>query len=209
MTRVVGGGGGGGWCHDPGPQPTPTPAPRPQPSNSPTRPQLPQPQPPPTSTPRPQPSTPFHTFRVKSSSRQVVLALSRSRQVCSHQIVRVKLFCYDQQMPWSFNDYLFIILSILVNHSFKLGYFPNCLKIAKIIPLYKSVEKFLPTNYRPMSILTCLSKILEKLIHSRLTNIIDKHSVISSTQYRFRKHHLTSHAIADFVTLTYDNISNN
>ena len=99
-------------------------------------------------------------------------------------------------------------LSILVNHSFELGYFPNCLKTAKIIPLYKSGDKSLPTNYRPISILTCFSKILEKLIYNRLMNFIDKHSVISSTQYGFRKHHSTTHAIAD-VTLTYDNINKN
>ena len=102
-------------------------------------------------------------------------------------------------------------LSILVNHSFELDYFPNCLKTAKIIPLYKSGDKFFRTNYRPISILTCFSKILEKLIYrySRLTNFIDKHSVISSTQYKFRKHHSTSHAIADVVTLTCDNINKN
>ena len=76
-------------------------------------------------------------------------------------------------------------LLILVNHSFELGYFPNCLKTAKIIPLYKSGDKSLPTNYRPISILTCFSKILEKLIYNRLMNFIDKHSLISSTQYGF------------------------
>ena len=57
-------------------------------------------------------------------------------------------------------------LSILVNHSFELGYFPNCLKTAKTIPLYKSGDKSLPTNYRSISIPTCFSKILEKLIYS-------------------------------------------
>ena len=100
-------------------------------------------------------------------------------------------------------------LSILVNHSFELGYFPNRLKTAKIISLYKSGDKSLPTNYRPISILTCFSKILEKLIYNRLMNFIDKHSVISSTQYGFRKHHSTTHAIADVVTLTYGNINKN
>ena len=55
----------------------------------------------------------------------------------------------------------------------------------------------------------CFSKILEKFIYSRLTNFIDKHSVVSSTQYGFGKHHSTSHAIADVATLTYDNINKN
>ena len=100
-------------------------------------------------------------------------------------------------------------LSVLVNQSFELGYFPSCLKTAKVIPLHKTGEKCLPTNYRPISILTCFSKIFERLIFTRLTNFFDKHSVISPTQYGFRKHHSTSHAILDIVTKTYDNINNN
>ena len=97
-------------------------------------------------------------------------------------------------------------LSILVNHSFELGYFPNCLKTANIISLYKSGDNSLPTNYRPISVLTCLSKILEKLIHSKLTIFIDKHSIISSMLYGFQKH---QHAIADVVSVTFDNINKN
>ena len=100
-------------------------------------------------------------------------------------------------------------LSILVSFSFELGCFPNCLKTAKVIPLYKSGDKTLATNYRPISLLTCFSKILEKLIFTRLTNFFDQNSVISPTQYGFRKNHSTSHAVLDVVTTTYDNINDN
>ena len=64
-------------------------------------------------------------------------------------------------------------LSILVNFSFELGCFPNRLKTAKVIPLCKSGDKTLATNYRPISLLTCFSKILEKLLFTRLTNFFD------------------------------------
>ena len=76
---------------------------------------------------------------------------------------------------------------------------------------FEQIQRQIFTNYRPISILTFFSKILEKLIglHSRLTNFFDKHFVASSTQYGFRKHHSTSHAVADVVTPTYDNINNN
>ena len=63
-------------------------------------------------------------------------------------------------------------LSVLVNQSFELGYFPSCLKTAKVVPLHKSAYKSIPTNYHPISILTCLFKILEKLIFTRLTNFL-------------------------------------
>ena len=106
-------------------------------------------------------------------------------------------------------DILAFPLSVLVNFSFELGCFPNCLKTAKVIPLYKSGDKTLATNYRPVSYLTCFSKILKKLIFTRLTNIFDQNSVIFPTQYGFRKSQWTSHAVLDVVTTTYDSIDDN
>ena len=102
-----------------------------------------------------------------------------------------------------------VLLSVLVDQSFELGYFLSCLKTAKVVPLHKSGDKSIRTNYRPISILTCFSKILGKLIFTRLTNFFGKNSVISPTQYGFRKHHSTSHAILHVVTKTYDNINKN
>ena len=59
-------------------------------------------------------------------------------------------------------DILSFPLSVLFNCSFEYGIFPDCLKIAKILPLYKSITKSDPSNYRPISILPCISKLLEK-----------------------------------------------
>ena len=64
-------------------------------------------------------------------------------------------------------------------------------------------------NYRPISILTCLSKIFEKLIYTRLVSFFQKHSVIAETQYGFQNNKSTSHAILDVLTNAYDNIESN
>ena len=56
----------------------------------------------------------------------------------------------------------------ICNVSFQTGVFPNKMKIAKVIPLYKSGEKNIFTNYRPISLLPQFSKILEKLYNNRL-----------------------------------------
>ena len=98
-----------------------------------------------------------------------------------------------------------IICSIAVpftsicNQSFIEGIFPDSMKIAKIKPLYKSGEKNVFTNYRPVSLLPQLSKVLEKLFNARLENFIDKHNILSDNQYGFRSNRSTSEALLELV----------
>ena len=66
------------------------------------------------------------------------------------------------------SDIIAISLSILCNLSFSQGVFPNCMKNAKVIFLFKIGSKKELSNYRPISLLSCLSKVLEKVIYSRL-----------------------------------------
>ena len=101
-----------------------------------------------------------------------------------------------------------IPLTTLFNSAFKLGIFP-CLKIARVIPVFKSGEKTNPNNYKPISILFTFSKILEKLICDRTQSFLDKHSILLSTQKGFRPLHSTSHAMLDLLTSTYNNIHDN
>ena len=59
-------------------------------------------------------------------------------------------------------------LAILINKSLETGEVPELLKLAKIIPIYKSKNKTLLNNYRPISLLPSVSKVLEKIVHKRL-----------------------------------------
>jgi len=59
-------------------------------------------------------------------------------------------------------------LSIIFNKSIENGTVPDELKVAKIIPIYKSEDKKLISNYRPISVLPVFSKILEKVLYNRL-----------------------------------------
>ena len=99
-------------------------------------------------------------------------------------------------------------LAHLFNCLFKLGIFPDCLKIAKVLPVYKSGEKSELCNYRPISILSSISKVLEKLIHIQSSTFLNKHSILLPTQYGFRANHSTIHALLDVITSSYDDINN-
>ena len=87
------------------------------------------------------------------------------------------------------------ILTYLFNSCMLTGTFPDELKIARVIPLFKSGNRNLMSNYRPISILPTLSKIFEKLIHVRIYQFLDENQVLYNYQFGFRKAHSTVHAV--------------
>ena len=87
------------------------------------------------------------------------------------------------------------ILTYLFNSCMLSGTFPDELKIARVTPLFKSGNRNLMSNYRPISILPTVSKIFEKLIHVRIYQFLDENQVLYSYQFGFRKAHSTVHAI--------------
>ena len=76
---------------------------------------------------------------------------------------------------------------------------PQQFKIAKVIPLYKSGDKNLPDNYRPISLLSSFSKFLEKVVCTRLTIFLESNNIITSSQYGFRRNHSTIHPMVHLM----------
>ena len=66
------------------------------------------------------------------------------------------------------------------------------MKLAKVIPLNKSNDKINPSNYRPISILSVISTIVEKATLNRLQKFCDKYNIINEQQFVFRESYLTS-----------------
>ena len=97
-------------------------------------------------------------------------------------------------------------LNIVINFAFSDGIFPVNCKIAKVIPLLKYGNANDPNNYRPISILTCFTKIFEKLLHKRLNEFLNKTNVIIPTHCGFQTNFSTSHTILD-ITITHMIIS--
>ena len=80
-----------------------------------------------------------------------------------------------------------IPLTSIFNKSLELAKFPDKLKIAQIYPIYKSDDKLLANNYRPISILPTFSKNFERLMYNRLLDFLNKHDVFAQNQYGFRE----------------------
>ena len=90
-------------------------------------------------------------------------------------------------------------LSVFINESFTTGTVPDKLKIAKVIPIFKKGLKTKTCNYRPISLLSIFSKIVEKLMQTRHQKFLETYEVVFSMQFGFHSGHSTDQAL---VTLT-------
>ena len=73
------------------------------------------------------------------------------------------------------------------------------MKIAKCIPIYKKGKKDDPSNYRPISILSSINKLFEKLLYERISNHLSETNILYEHQYGFRKNHSTNQALIDIT----------
>ena len=99
-------------------------------------------------------------------------------------------------------------LSYFFNLCLTSGIFPKLLKIAVVKPIYKSGDCDSLSNYRPISILPVISKILEKIIYLQISNFINEENIISRSQFGFRKKHSTYMPIMliqEYITKALEN----
>ena len=100
-------------------------------------------------------------------------------------------------------------LTYVFNLSLNVGIFPEKLKIAKVVPIYKKGDQNQFVNYRPVSVLSCFSKILERLMFNRVQTFLTKHNVLTNSQYGFRPGHSTELALIEAVEKLRSSIDNN
>lgn len=91
-------------------------------------------------------------------------------------------------------------LTHIYNACLNFGHFPTKWKEAKVIALPKPhKDNTLPSNYRPISLLSAMSKILERIILHRLSSHIEEHKILPNEQFGFRRGHSTVHQLARVV----------
>ena len=90
-------------------------------------------------------------------------------------------------------------LTFIINLSLKTGVFPESLKIAKVIPIFKQGCRLLCNNYRPISILSALSKIFEKCVLNQITFYFILEGLFTDNQYGFRRGRTTTDCLVDLI----------
>ena len=101
---------------------------------------------------------------------------------------------YDNLIKESI-DAIILPLTYIIN-SITFGIVPKQLKITWVVPLFKSGDQDIFTNYRPVSVLPAFSKIVEKVMYNRLLRFVNNHNILSNNQYSFCKHHSTAYSLA-------------
>ena len=97
-------------------------------------------------------------------------------------------------------------LSHIINTIFSTGVFPKILKTAVIVPLFKQGNKKLANNYRPISLISTVSKLIEKCIKHKLMSFLEQHKLLSNNQYGFRKDTSTENALCKVTDIILNDL---
>ena len=97
------------------------------------------------------------------------------------------------------SDEIFVILKHIFNISLAKGVFPDKLKIARVTPIFKKGNNSLVTNYRPISLFPCFSKLLERIMYNRLYKFLLENNILYQKQFGFQSAHSTEHVIPQLV----------
>ena len=99
-------------------------------------------------------------------------------------------------------------LKIIINKSLHEGSFPQPLKTALVCPIYKKNEKTNCDNYRPISLLSNVSKVFERIMYNRMELFLNESNIIYDYQFGFRKKYSTNHALLSIVEQIRTNLDN-
>ena len=139
--------------------------------------------------------------------RSIYLTPTDEKEICT-EIDKLKpkkstLDIFNINMLKYVKDEMIPGLVIIFNKSISEGIFPELLKTAKVIPIYKKDDTNFAKNYRPISLLSVFDKIIEKLVYKRVQSFLNKHNVLYKYQYGFRTNFSTTHALLDVLNYIY------
>ena len=98
------------------------------------------------------------------------------------------------------------VIEFLFNLSITSKTFPSCWKAANVTPLYKEGKKNNPSNYRPISVLPSVGKLMERVAHNQLYQYLSERNILSESQSGFRKGHSTVSCLIDFLSNIFEQV---
>lgn len=107
-----------------------------------------------------------------------------------------------------FSPSLSPILSKIINQCILNGVYPDCLKISRVVAIFKKGSKEDASNYRPISNLHDINKVFEKILYDRLINFFDRHNLLVKIQYGFMFGRNTLEACLDLIKLLLEPCTN-
>lgn len=147
---------------------------------------------------------PMCTFNFEATNEDFVSRCVdnlQSKSSCGHDLISTKLFKACKSA-------LCTPLTIIINQSLLSGIFPDLLKIAKVIPIFKKGKNDLIDNYRPISLLPAISKVFEKVMYHQVFDYFSSNNLFYPSQYGFRKNHSTEHASLELVDRILQSMEN-
>ena len=131
------------------------------------------------------------TFRIRRTTIDIVTkTLSKLNPNKASDIYKIKPAILKDLAP-----FLAPILTTLFNKAIDEHEYPDSLKLTKVIELYKAKDRTLPANYRPISLLPIIAKVLDKIINDQIMHHLTSNNIISRTQYAFRPNASTTMAL--------------
>ena len=125
----------------------------------------------------------FHFKEVSSNEvKKIIKSLNTKKSALSS--------CISVSILINSIDTYLSILTDIINDSIKNGVFPDELKLAEVIPLFKKADPFDKSNYRPVSLLSHMSKVFERIIYNQINENIEP--LLSNLLTGFRKNHNTT-----------------
>lgn len=115
----------------------------------------------------------------------------------------------DSVLVKNISKHIIPVLVYIFNKSLSEGEFPKSLKLAHVVPIFKKGSEELLTNYRPISLLSVFSKLLEKIMKIRLLDFLNSVHFFSNSQFGFREGMNTEAALNRFIGELHNHINDN
>ena len=144
-------------------------------------------------------STSFFLSTVRSSECSYLIRNLKITKQCK-DVIPLGLFI-------KFHHFYVNILTDIINQCFAQATFPSSLKCAYITPIYKKGDSSIPSNYRPISVLPTLSKLIERSLFVRLTKFLSDNTIINPIQFGFTKNESTQDAIINLTEFMYNTLN--